>query len=79
MKFKDAVVRNIRQTVAKLKGQGTVGMSVANLQQITPTPKEVLPGAPSGPAGYSQVFAEAVKEVTTGLGRIKNFDIYESV
>lgn len=68
--FAKAVAQNIRTTITKIKRQGTVGMGVANLRQITPTPSPSLDGAPAGPAGYGVVFANVIKTINVHGFRI---------
>lgn len=55
---------NIRAKITELKRSGTVGMSVANLRQVTRTPR-ATEGAPVGnPVGnYIQIFHAAVMEM----------------
>jgi hypothetical protein len=58
--------QSIRNTVRKLRADGTTGMSMANLKGVTPTPMD-------GPKGtnaqwvYQQIFTEAAKHSAEGF------------
>lgn len=61
--FARQINENLTRTVQRMKKLGTVGMSVDNLRQVTPTPSPTLLGAPKGTnAGYyyAQLFREVV-------------------
>ena len=55
------IERNIRLTIRRIKQQGTCGMSIPNLLQITPTPK-VVP-TPKQVVDYPLVFARIAKKI----------------
>ena len=76
MTWSEAVTKieaNIRDYIKQAKKEGTVGMSVGNLQQVVPTTGVSLPN----PNAYYRAFNEAVEAVRKNKPKIK-FDIYES-
>lgn len=70
--FEQAIAKNIRDKVRQIKCKGTVGISISNLCQITPTPNSCLNGAPAGPGPYAAMFAKVARQLN-----IQGFDIYE--
>jgi hypothetical protein len=62
--FEKQLKANIATTVRNLRADGTVGMSVENLRQVTPTPSPSLEGAPRGTNAqyfYAQLFDTAAR------------------
>ncbi len=63
----ETLTRNIRQTIRKAKKAGTVGMSLANLKQITPTT-----GLTCDPGEYHREFPRIAAQVAARL----SFPVY---
>lgn len=62
--FRAEIRRNIKKKIEELKSDGTVGMSVANLIQVTPTPKSNFDCSPQR---YATIFDEVAKAVAPGF------------
>lgn len=71
--FEQEIETNVKATIRKIKRQGTVGMSLANLRQITPTPK-ATDGAPQG-TNAAYVYAQLFDKVASRI-KVQGFDIY---
>jgi len=61
--FANQIRVNVIKKVAQLKRLGTVGMSLDNLCQVTPTPPYGLTGEASSPVHYRQLFSEVVRGI----------------
>lgn len=57
-----AIKHNIAAKIKELKAKGTVGMSLSNLRQITPT-KGVTCAVPMYPRLFEQAAKECAKEL----------------
>ena len=57
---------NIRKTIQKLKKEGTTGMSVSNLIQVTPTPPADM-ATDENISNYDRVFREIAQRVMTDM------------
>jgi hypothetical protein len=63
-KFERALEKNIKRFVSRAGRDSLVGMSVANLRQVVPTPSAELDGAPRGtnaPYYYAEMFARVAR------------------
>lgn len=62
--FRTELSKNILTRIKSLKKDGTTGMGLANLLQVTPTPR-VGYNAPAGPAGYRAMFRDVALSTPT--------------
>ncbi len=56
--FQTQLLAHIRSYIARVRREGTVGMSIDNLLQCVRPPSQFMDGAPQGPAGYAQMFRQ---------------------
>ncbi len=70
--FTAALVANIHVRIARLRRDGTVSMSIANLLQVTPTPQSNLQGAPRG-TNAAYYYKQLFREVCVSDPRIASF------
>ncbi len=66
----EAIEHNIRKAIRKAKSQGTTGMSMCNLFQVTPTT-----GVTVQPASYRPMFEDAARKIVASV----KFDLIEEI